>query len=70
MNILKKLDKTYKEKTGITPDFHICQIIDGCFSFKKNFFVNFISKEKGSFAHHLYKIIMMHYYKLNIKEIH
>ncbi|MFN4226665.1 MAG: galactokinase [Candidatus Ratteibacteria bacterium] len=30
---IKKVGKNYKEKTGITPEFHICQVVDGCQSF-------------------------------------
>lgn len=27
---IKKVGKNYRKKTGIKPDFHICQIVDGC----------------------------------------
>ncbi|MCS7180460.1 MAG: galactokinase [bacterium] len=30
---IKKVGKNYKEKTGIKPDFHLCQIISGCSPF-------------------------------------
>ncbi|MCM8833135.1 MAG: galactokinase, partial [Candidatus Omnitrophica bacterium] len=30
---IKQVGKNYKEKTGITPGFHICQVVDGCLSF-------------------------------------
>ncbi len=30
---IKQVGKNYKEKTGITPGFHICQAVDGCLSF-------------------------------------
>ncbi|HOK56355.1 MAG TPA: galactokinase [bacterium] len=30
---IKEVGKNYKEKTGIIPEFHICQIVSGCSSF-------------------------------------
>jgi len=31
---VKKVGKNYEEKTGIKPEFHICEIVEGCSKFK------------------------------------
>jgi len=31
---VKKVGKNYEEKTKIKPEFHICEIVEGCLKFK------------------------------------